>query len=100
MTGLSELILKLKAINIKTIVNQNLWISLKIKIAKVITKKNIIAPLSGSKKTNTEGIRMRIATFNKNINSDLIPVLLNLPARSLNIMAKLNYLFYFFKHYI
>ena len=33
---------------------------------------------------------MRIATFNKNINSDLIPVLLNLPARSLNIMAKLN----------
>ena len=27
---------------------------------------------------------------NKNINSDLIPVLLNLQARSLNIMVKLN----------
>ena len=45
---------------------QNLWILLSTTVVKAITKKKIIAPVSGSKNTSIEGIIVKINIFNIN----------------------------------
>ena len=69
---------------------QNLWILLSTTVVNAITKKKIIAPVSGSKNTSIEGIIVKINIFNINKISLFMPVFTKLFKVLLSIKASDN----------